>query len=345
MLLRLSRQVRHWFERLGVQEQKTAVPGLLMAEGIDLSKWDEFFIPESASHVIDFVIQKLTEGTSYIDQALAQIWAGVQKIGIRGAYHYMKSGMSWQAQADHFLAVASFYSFHFYACDVEQYSNTYSDTFFADVKRWIDYVRAKSGKKVVLYTNNSTYTAMLSALKRLYGDAAAVAWMNALDYWVAYPTTAGAPILPAGAGWKLHQYSWDGLGWGTVGKADVNVFNGTVADMRAWASVTDEVPPVVPSTNPKGKVNTASLYIRTGPGASYESSGGLVRDDRIEASEILGGWAHLTKVNGLPVTGWCSSAYILWDAPTPTDPPATGGTPYTLIVEGMKPAEGMLYPE
>lgn len=88
-----------------------------------------------------------------------------------------------------------------------------------------------------------------------------------------------------------------------------------------------------------GTVNTAGLNIRNGPGASYQDIGDLVQNDYVEATEILGGWWHLSKINGVQVTqtSWASGTYIL-----PAEPPTPERVPFTLNVAGFKPFEGEL---
>jgi hypothetical protein len=58
----------------------------------------------------------------------------------------------------------------------------------------------------------------------------------------------------------------------------------------------------------------------------------------VEASEIVGGWWHLLKVNEVPVTqeSWASGAYI------DILPPPPERVPFTLSVAGFQSFEGEL---
>lgn len=48
-------------------------------------------------------------------------------------------------------------------------------------------------------------------------------------------------------------------------------------------------------------IATTPLNIRSGPGLSYLDIGDLHSGDKLEASDNIGGWWKLTRVNGVPV--------------------------------------------
>ena len=210
------------------------------AIGCDVSRYQIYFDPAKASGAVDFAIQKITEGL-YIHSGLETMWAGVQKVGIRGAYHYQRSGVNWQAQADLFLNTAAKKSFHIYALDLEGYGNTVNSAMLLDTQRIINYWKTKASQRVILYTNINFY----NQLKFVVGEV----WLNTIPLWIAYPNqTPGKPVLPSGRQtWSVHQYSWTGIPsrWGTGYNTDENVFNGTLAEMQAWAGGTIIPPPVI----------------------------------------------------------------------------------------------------
>lgn len=208
------------------------------ATGIDISRYNVSFDPTIAHRQIDFVFQKATQGTSYIDTLYEAHWAGVSKIPIRGAYHYQQSGMSWLSQANHFLNVTNRHDYQILALDLEEFGNEYNNTFFSDSYRIINYLRDEApDKKIILYTNGNGYKLMYYSLISQYGYNI-INWIKGVPLWFADPTTAGLPHLPTmRETWEIHQYSWSGLpsDWGTGGtRVDENVFNGTVHDMRTW---------------------------------------------------------------------------------------------------------------
>ena len=236
----------------------------MRAHGVDLSRWDVAFDPSKATGQIDFAIMKASEGT-FRDNKFAEIWAGVQKVPIRGAYHYLRSGIEWQAQADFFISVVKEYDFHFYVMDFEGTGNTMGAAFADMARKWISYVTTKTlvpvttnappqvqaGKQVFLYTNPSHYDADLFP----YGD-----WMKDYPLWLAQywnnPSPDKNPGMPKKrkpGDWTIYQYASEinfpghAKEYGTAANSvDLNVFNGTVADMRAWLKLGAPPPPPPP---------------------------------------------------------------------------------------------------
>jgi GH25 family lysozyme M1 (1,4-beta-N-acetylmuramidase) len=103
------------------------------AQGPDVSHWNvprtpgqpvtTAFNPHTATERIDFVFQKITEGTNWIDPMVKENWQGVKDVPIRFAYHYQRAGQSWKEQVRHFYHVAQDYNFHGYVIDVEKTGN------------------------------------------------------------------------------------------------------------------------------------------------------------------------------------------------------------------------------
>ncbi|MBA4379590.1 MAG: hypothetical protein C0393_02700 [Anaerolinea sp.] len=221
----------------------------MRAHGVDLSFWDVSFDPAKATGQIDFAIMKASEGTSR-DPKFAEIWSGVQKVPIRGAYHFLRSQLDWKAQADFFLSVITGCDFHFYALDFESKYNVVSAKFADMAHKWIEYTIQKTGKLVLLYTNPSHYDVDLYP----YGD-----WMKdyplwIAQYWMNNPSPDKDPKLPINrksGDWTIYQYACEvnfkghskeyGAGANSI---DLDAFNGTVADMRAWLKLDVPPPPV-----------------------------------------------------------------------------------------------------
>lgn len=342
------------------------------AVGCDLSRYNVSFNPYIATGRIDFAIQKATQGYSYIDLEYEGIWQGVSKIPIRGAYHYLMSGLSWAAQADHFLRTASRHDYHIYALDVEEIGNEYTNEFFSDAKRIVDYWRKNSNKKVIIYTNSSTYNSMYYALLRIYGQSI-TQWLNGVPLWLASPALPGKPYLPrTRSTWDIHQYSWSGQPsrWGTGGtRVDENVFNGTVEMMNEWLTSPVSTPTGTGGNMLYGRVNTGVLNVRSGPDAAlYPDIGDLLLNDYLVATEAVNGWWRLKSAqrgswegpdvllaNGTPIEVraastndvWAKASYIVATAPPPIEPPPTEPTlTHTIQVysDGSIKIDGNPYP-
>lgn len=210
----------------------------MRAVGIDISKWDTSFNPSLATGALDFVIQRASYGITR-DEKFFEHARGVEKVGIRGTYHYLSSGINWKTQADLFLSVISGSDFHFISCDFEAAFNVPSATFAAMAMEWMKYVKAETKKPVVLYSNLSMYNDWIGRYEA--GRAAQYPlWIANYPYFIPDPQKA-SPSTPRGRkDWLLWQYSpgeknsfgaQNGVGRRGV---DVNVFNGTPDEMRLY---------------------------------------------------------------------------------------------------------------
>lgn len=335
------------------------------AIGCDLSRYNKGFNPELATGPIDFAIQKATEGHTYIDLEYENIWQGVKQIPVRGAYHYQRSGFSWEAQAEHFLDAAGRHDYHIHALDLEEVNNDYSDTFFADAKRIIDYWRNYSLKKAVLYTNGSTYIQMYYALVRLYGSSRALEWLDSVPLWIASPSAAGFPIMPKyRKTWEIHQYTWGGSNtrWGTLGgSVDENVFNGDVAALHSWLGLTSTPPQTGEPTVARYEVTIPSDGIRLRPNHDTNNTahGTIPGGVKLPSDEVFTATAQLPYQNigdrwakvayafgGVTYIGWVAITHLgaafctLRDTNPPADVPYIVKSIETVITLEL---DGVLY--
>jgi GH25 family lysozyme M1 (1,4-beta-N-acetylmuramidase) len=211
------------------------------AHGLDVSKYDQYFLPNEATAQLDFVIQRVSYGITR-DEAFAKLVGGVMQVGIHGCYHYLSSYINWQEQADKFLSYIAGYDYHFLVCDFEGAFNLLNTAFAYSAWRWIKYVEQKTGKPVILYTSPSLYNDYITPSQSLYN----IDW-NTVALWTAQwfftPNPDGTPSLPKGrtAGWKLWQYTdkGDGTKYGVARSTacDLDVYNGTPAQMRDWLGI------------------------------------------------------------------------------------------------------------
>jgi GH25 family lysozyme M1 (1,4-beta-N-acetylmuramidase) len=231
------------------------------AVGPDLSHWKVSYDPDIATSRADFAITKATEGTTFIDYKLAQIWNGIAKLPIRGLFHYQRSELSWRAQADHFLRVAAPYQPHILALDVEPFNNTLDNRFFQDSYRIIQYLKESisTPTKVMLYTNKSTfenylYRYWVNYFGRQGEEEALTIPLWYAQYWTLWSVDKEPSMPKQRATWDIWQITEaaNSAEWG-AGSAgvDLNVYNGTPAQMAAWLELsTDDEPDPVPVPTP-----------------------------------------------------------------------------------------------
>lgn len=216
------------------------------AHGIDISKYDLHFKPETATHQLDFVIQRASYGLNR-DEAFDTLLPGVKQVPVRGAYHYLSSGVSWQTQADKFISYTSVADYHFFACDFEGAFNVLSLSFAKVAWDWIQYVKTKTGKPVVLYTSLALYNQYIGPSEATYS----INW-DTIPYWQAQwfltPNPNGVPTMPSSrtGGWDLWQYTDQGngplFGVARPTACDLDVFDGPVSAMRSWLGLGTSVP-------------------------------------------------------------------------------------------------------
>lgn len=226
------------------------------ARGLDISKYDIRY--RTFKRPADFVIQRASYGLK-ADERFDQLHADIQPIALRGAYHYYNTGAPWQQQAENFLRLTEARGYHFLALDYELLYNNLNAGSARDAQRIMQFWRAERGQPVLLYCNPNVYENYLLP----YGD-----WMREWPLWISqwhskwwYQNRAIAPKLPRGVSdWAIWQYGgdyqhpsglWsvpgygDGPEWGVESKhVDLDVFNGTPEEMRAWAGMGEagEVP-------------------------------------------------------------------------------------------------------
>lgn len=240
------------------------------AVGIDISKYEveaikdtngnvtsvrNFWNPDKATKQIDFVIQRASYGGRK-DEFLDLLYAQVLKIPIRGAYHYFSTGISWQDQANNFLNCVAGKDYHFYMIDYEKAYNNLNATSFAEFFEIIKYVKNKTGKKTLAYFNHDVYKTLMKPYNAdaiINNHDIAIAWYP----YIPFLKLEKGPSLPAGVtNWKIWQYGAgdvplvpgynEGFDYGSWRHGiDLDVFNGTIEDMRAWCGI-DAVEPEEP---------------------------------------------------------------------------------------------------
>lgn len=264
------------------------------AFGIDISKWDVSFIPTGKA---EFVIMRSSYGTpsgkTYVDEKFNEFYPNSLSVPVRGAYHYMSSHGSWKEQADRFIELVSGKDIHFYACDVEPAFNTMSQKYISMSMEWMNYVKEKTNKKVILYTNFSIYNSWINVYEKERASKYPL-WIAQYNYaYQNYMSTY--PALPRDRkDWSIWQFipgEWGKFGREVgVGRAGVdgNVFNGTIDEMKAWANVSpsSEVTPPKPVYQKMHKVTVDQLRIRLNPSEKARTVGSLVRNQMFEIEKV-----------------------------------------------------------
>lgn len=193
--------------------------------GIDVSKhtgrinWQEI-----KAHDIDFVFVKATEGASYEDPNFKVNFRGAKDARLKtGVYHFYRFNRDGRTQAMNFLSRIEKLNLDFApVVDVEEWGNTNfknkkTAQIIREIRDFVDLVESKTGKRMIIYTNESTYN------KYIKGN---------FDENLLWICTFKKPS--SNLRWTFWQYAHDGKLSGAEGLLDINTFNGSRKDWEKF---------------------------------------------------------------------------------------------------------------
>jgi len=231
--------------------------------GIDVSYWNAGIDwPKVRATGQRFVIVKATEGDFYQDTTFDDNWFGAKSAGLlRGAYHFFRCNVDAKKQADYFINYVKSFKDNGElpaALDLETTDGQKKDKIIPAVKIWLDRVEAAFGKKPFIY---SGYYYLQDNLSEAGGGPPM--WAKDYPLWLAqYPNQyvdSMSPSLPRGwYKWAIWQYSKVGKVNGVNADVDMDLFNGTLADLYKFAGAqlgTDQ-----PATPQKHKVAAGDSF-------------------------------------------------------------------------------------
>ena len=216
-----------------VQEGVTVCPGG-MVEGVDVSTYQgtiDWTKVKASGRA--FAITRVGDGLGG-DNTFDKNWAGIKSVGmVRGAYQYFRAGDDPIAQADILLGKIGTPADGDLppTLDLETLDGQSAATVVANVKKWLAYVKMKSGRTPMVYTSPGFWPSIGSP------D------LSGYVLWVAHWGVT-CPSMPTGwSTWAMHQYSDSGTVSGISGGVDLDVFDGDQAALDKLAS--NGTPPVV----------------------------------------------------------------------------------------------------
>ena len=215
-------------------------------QGVDVSHYQGNFDWKAAS--VQFGYAQVSDGISNPDATFDQNWANMKAANVlRGAYQYFEPAEDEVAQANMVVSkVGKLQPGDLPAMiDVETTGNQTPGVMTAKIKKWLQVVEAGTGAKPFIYTGSYFWQDNV-------GDMT-LASSNAM--WIAAYGPACPSVPPGFKDWLFWQYS-DG-----DGKLDHDVFNGTLAQLRAYS-------PLAPSAD------AGARDASTGEGADAEADAG-----------------------------------------------------------------------
>jgi lysozyme len=206
--------------------EQAAAGAVQQVQGVDVSHLQntvDWNAVRQAGKLFTFI--KATDGITWTDPLFAMNWSGAKAAGLlRGAYHFYETDDDPTAQAENFLSVVT--------CepgdlppvvDFETIEGGQSTAqALQDLQTWLDVVAKATGRKPLIYTDSGFWNPLGSPG---FGD---------YPLWVA-EYGVQSPKLPTGwTSWEFWQYSEAGMVAGISVPVDLDVFNGTLADLEAF---------------------------------------------------------------------------------------------------------------
>ncbi|MGH7297347.1 MAG: glycoside hydrolase family 25 protein [Polyangiaceae bacterium] len=243
-------------------------------EGIDVSKWDgtiDWNQVKKSGRAFAFV--RVSDGLNYPDSTFAANWAGAKGAGIhRGAYQYFEANQNATSQANLVLSkLGSDPGELPVVVDVEVTDGESAATIRSAIDTWSSVIEKGTGRAPVVYVSPGFWPSV--------GGKA-----EADGLWVAN-WGVSCPSLPsAWSGWQFWQYSDTGSVPGISGQVDLNRFNGSLAQLDAYANVGGGG-----GSSSSGSSSSSSGGGSSGGSSSSSSSGGSSSGSSSSSSSSGGG--------------------------------------------------------
>ena len=279
------------------------------AKGIDVSRWqDDKSTPQrmNFSMAVDqgteFVFIKASQSI-WADRDILYNWDSARRAGLlRGAYHFLTWDTSPERQAEFMWGLLESDPGELpMVVDYEWWANNPPNA-STILRKFVARLKAISGKTPMIYTSDGYWR----------GDKIAWSLTQECDLWVASYRNEPPPRMPAGwSNWRIWQWTSKGDGWAHGAESrelDLNYFNGTSEELRAWAG-TDAPPPPPPAgeyIEARLRSWVYHLNVRPFPGTNNTPIRMLNQGDiiRLEKRPMVG-WVKLWGEEG-----WVHSSYI-----------------------------------
>lgn len=214
-----------WKPCYGLKGYGVCMPCDFEVHGVDMSHyqgridWSRLAEHRAGEFPIRFIFLKATEGGDHQDDTFLQNFDSARAYRfIRGAYHYFLPRTDALKQADFFIRTVPLTAGDLPpVLDVETTGKKDKAELQACVKTWLDRVEAHYGVKPILYTSYK--------FKMRYLDSPV---FDAYPYWIAHYYVDSVRYEGP---WHFWQHTDVGTVPGIEKKVDLNVFNGTQAQL------------------------------------------------------------------------------------------------------------------
>jgi GH25 family lysozyme M1 (1,4-beta-N-acetylmuramidase)/acylphosphatase len=261
-------------------------------EGVDVSYYQgDIDWNKARAAGIVFGIARTSDGTGFKDPKFAKNWAGMKAAGVvRGTYQFFRPTQDPIAQADLMLKMLNDVGGLEKGdlpptLDIEVTDGVSGSTILSRAKAWLDHVEAATGRKPLVYTAPGWWSQF----------GAPSGFDSRSDLWVAN-WGVSCPSLPGSwSHWQFWQWSATGSVPGIPGQVDRDRFNGSLADLLAFAGAS--------SGGGGGGGNAVGAQPL---GGSTKGAPALApnADGRLEVFSVGGGGQMVTTFQLKPNAGW-----------------------------------------
>ena len=194
--------------------------------GLDVSHhqgqidWQQLVRSTEASHPLCFVFIKATEGASFTDECFAYNFAEARRNGLLcGAYHYYKPQIDAALQAQRFIHTVTLQKGDLPpVLDIEENVRDIGQL-HTGIRTWLQTVEQHYGIKPIIYCSRKFRKKYLQA-----------SFLNDYPFWISnYYVRHIDTALP----WTFWQPTNVGEIVGIQGRVDLDLFNGTMEQLRA----------------------------------------------------------------------------------------------------------------
>lgn len=263
-------------------------------KGIDVSKWQGTIDwPRVKADGVHYAFVRLSDGANTRDSKFAANWAGAKAAGvIRGAYQFFRPAQSVTAQADMMIAAIGSYQPGDLppVIDVEDDGGLAPAALAARVRQWVDRVSGALGVTPIVYTGKFFWRDEVGGPASFAGN----------PLWLAQYTSLCPDLPPPWSRWTFWQYTDSGAVAGISGAVDINRFNGSVAQLLAFAGGTP-AQPVAPLAFGWTRNADASYDFTVSPPAGVARVDLLVEHFLIGTAPVTGGSGALHYIFNVAV--------------------------------------------
>ncbi|HEY5944753.1 MAG TPA: GH25 family lysozyme [Kofleriaceae bacterium] len=192
--------------------------------GIDVSYYQgDIAWPRVHRAGVQFAFIRVSDGATIADTKFEANWSGAKRAGVlRGAYQFFRPEESPADQANALIRALRARGKGELppVIDIEVTGGLPLATVVANAHVWIELVRSQLGVEPIVYTNYGMFR---------WGGGEPLARQL---LWLAHYTEACPSVPPPWSRWTFWQYTENGRVDGIDGPVDLDVFDGSLADLR-----------------------------------------------------------------------------------------------------------------